>query len=143
MDYFFGDGVGEPTQWQGEPNLTLGTGAADALWLDFDGDGYVDDAVWDSDFDGTADRVVTDVGADVQEVYSDGDGRGTWTGYAGGAGAGALGAGSIDAAALGAGSIGAGSMAAGSLGAGSVGGDRKSTRLNSSHGEQSRMPSSA
>ena len=62
MDYFFGNGVGEPTRWQGEPDLTLGAGAADAMWLDFDGDGYVDDAVWDSDFDGVADRVVTDVG---------------------------------------------------------------------------------
>lgn len=43
MDYFFGDGVGEPTQWQGEPDLTLGIGAPDALWLDFDGDGYPED----------------------------------------------------------------------------------------------------
>ncbi|MBB1021247.1 hypothetical protein G6030_08120, partial [Dietzia sp. E1] len=100
MDYFFGDGVGEPTQWQGEPDLTLGTGAPDALWLDFDGDGYADDALWDSDLDGTADRVVTDVGAAGQVAYADDGNRGVWNVHAGGVGA----------------------LAAGSVGAGSVGG---------------------
>ncbi|MBB1042025.1 hypothetical protein G6022_11980, partial [Dietzia sp. Cai40] len=107
MDYFFGDGVGEPTQWQGAPELTLGTGAADALWLDFDGDGYADDALWDSDLDGVADRVVTDVGTDAQAVYSDAGGRGVWNVFAGGAGA--LAAGSVGAGSLGAGSAGGGS----------------------------------
>ena len=87
MDYFFGDGVGEPTQWQGEPDLTLGAGDADALWLDFDGDGLADDALWDSTGDGLADRVVTDVGGTAQEVYADEAGRGVWNAYAGGAGA--------------------------------------------------------
>ncbi|HMT50478.1 MAG TPA: hypothetical protein PKC36_10065, partial [Dietzia sp.] len=95
MDYFFGDGVGEPTQWQGAPDLTLGTGAADALWLDFDGDGYADDALWDSDLDGLADRAVTDVGSGGQEVYADEGDRGVWNAYAGGAGA--LAAGSVGA----------------------------------------------
>ncbi|MBB1024710.1 hypothetical protein G6019_09775, partial [Dietzia sp. DQ12-76] len=114
MDYFFGDGVGEPTHWQGTPDLTLGTGAADALWLDFDGDGHADDALWDSTGDGIADRVVTDVGTGAQEVYSDAGGRGVWDVFAGGAGA--LAAGSV-----GAGSVGGGSVGAGSVGGGSVG----------------------
>lgn len=116
MDYFFGDGVGEPTQWQGTPDLTLGAGAADALWLDFDGDGYADDALWDSDLDGVADRVVTDVGAGGQEVYSDDGGRGVWNGYVGGAGT--LVAGSGVEGAVGGDSIGVGSLAAGSVVAG-------------------------
>ena len=141
MDYFFGDGVGEPTQWQDEPDLTLGTGGADALRLDFDGDGYLDDALWDSDLDGVADRVVTDVGAGAQAVYADEAGRGVWNVAAGGAGAlvagsvagsvggagdgpvgpGSSGAGSYAAGSLGAGSVGAGSIGAGSIGAGSIG----------------------
>ena len=123
MDYFFGDGVGEPTHWQGEPDLTLGTGAADALWVDFNGNGYAHDALWDSDGDGIADRVVTDVGTAVQAVYAD-DGRGVWNSLVGGAGAlaaGSAGAGSVSAGSVGTGSAGVGSVGAGSVGAGSVG----------------------
>lgn len=122
MDYFFGDGVGEPTQWQGAPELTLGAGAADALWLDFDGDGSADDALWDSDLDGVADRVVLDVGAGGQEVYAD-DGRGVWNAYAGGAGAlvaGSAGSGSVGFGSTAGGSVGVGSVSGGSLAAGSV-----------------------
>ena len=125
MDYFFGDGVGEPTQWQAEPDLTLGTGAADAIWIDFDGDGYADDAMWDSDIDGTADRVVTDVHAGDQAVYADEGGRGVWNAYAGGAGAlaaGSVGGGSVGGGSVGVGSIGAGSIGGGSIGGGSIGG---------------------
>ena len=123
MDYFFGDGVGEPTHWQGEPDLTLGTGAADALWVDFNGNGYAHDALWDSDGDGIADRVVTDVGTAVQAVYADDD-RGVWNSLVGGAGAlaaGSAGAGSVSAGSVGTGSAGVGSVGAGSVGAGSVG----------------------
>ncbi|HHX83807.1 MAG TPA: hypothetical protein GX694_00470, partial [Actinomycetales bacterium] len=102
MDYFFGDGVAEPAQWQGTPDLTLGAAGPDALWIDFDGDGLLDDAMWDSDLDGVADRVVLDVGTEQQQVYADSDARGVWGSWAGGAGV-------LDAGAVGAGSVGAGS----------------------------------
>nr|WP_231914444.1 hypothetical protein [Rhodococcus sp. LB1] len=47
--------------------------------MDFDGDGLLDDAMWDSDGDGVADRSVLDYDADDEARYfTDPSGNGTW-----------------------------------------------------------------
>lgn len=141
MDYFFGDGLVEPTQWTTPPNLDLGgAGALDAVAIDFTGSGTESDAMWDSDGDGVADRVVLAHDTEHAETYTD-DGAGTWAvPYMGGAAAGSAaaggalgGVGSLSPAALGGGSVaggsmmrggsagGLGSLAAGSLALGAIG----------------------
>ena len=74
--YSFGSG-GDVSTWHTAPSLDLGSGAPDAVALDFDGDGLFDDAMWDSDGDLIADTAVLDVGADAV-YYTDPSGHGIW-----------------------------------------------------------------
>lgn len=88
LEYSFGTGHGEPTTWLSEPNLIIGDGSTpNAVWLDFDGDGLIDDAMWDSDGDGIADHSVLDLITPDGEVFNDENpprlfadpiGAGTW-----------------------------------------------------------------
>ncbi|WP_238421952.1 hypothetical protein [Gordonia sp. 'Campus'] len=63
IEYFFGSGDGSLTRWSSPVDLTLGStpNTADAVLLDFDGDGRRDDAMWDTDADGVADVAALDV----------------------------------------------------------------------------------
>ncbi|WP_195050518.1 hypothetical protein [Nocardia elegans] len=49
IGYSFGTGDGEVHHWSSLTDLDLaGTGALDAVCLDFDGDGLADDALWET-----------------------------------------------------------------------------------------------
>ena len=93
VEYSFGTGHGEPTSWSSVPDLIVGGGSVpNAVRLDFDGDGLLDDAMWDSDGDGIADHSILDV--DLEEsgwdelgldaageqarYFTDPSGAGTW-----------------------------------------------------------------
>ncbi|MEO9222330.1 MAG: hypothetical protein ABI251_11265, partial [Mycobacteriaceae bacterium] len=81
MEYSFGTGVGPPTTWNSPADVDAnGDGAPDAVALDFDGDGRVDDLMWDSNGDGVADTVVLDLDDDGhgERYYTDPTGAGTW-----------------------------------------------------------------
>lgn len=124
MDYFFGDGLVEPTQWTTPPNLDLGgAGALDAVSIDFTGIGTETDAMWDSDGDGVADRVVLAHGTEDAQTFTD-PGDGTWSVPFVGAGAGSAAAGGVlgGVGSLSPAALGGGSVAGGSVGGGSVGG---------------------
>lgn len=78
LDYSFGTGVGTPTTWTSLADLSVGAvGSLDAVALDFDGDGWRDDAMWDFDGDTVADHSVLDVG-DEARYFTDPSGEGTW-----------------------------------------------------------------
>ncbi|MDO3647430.1 hypothetical protein [Nocardia mangyaensis] len=82
IEYVFGTGDGIVHHWSGQADLALAnTGVADALWLDFDGDGNVDDALWDSDRDGVADVAALDLDDDgvLDHFFTDPTGNGTWS----------------------------------------------------------------
>lgn len=74
--YSFGTG-GDVSTWHTAASLDLGSGALDAVALDFDGDGLYDDAMWDSDGDLIADTAVLDVGPGAHH-YTDPSGLGLW-----------------------------------------------------------------
>ena len=81
VEYSFGTGTGEPVVWSSEADFELGDGGpADAVRLDFDGDGLRDDAMWDADRDGVAELAALDLDDDgtVERFYADPDGRGVW-----------------------------------------------------------------
>lgn len=84
MDYYFGDGFADPVYWNDEPTASVLGGDADAIPLDFSGDGIADDVMWDSTGDGVADRVILGWGTDSPAVYADPDGSGTWSEFLGG-----------------------------------------------------------
>lgn len=82
IEYVFGTGDGIVHHWTGQAELALAeTGVADALWLDFDGDGRADDALWDSDGDGVADVAALDLDDDgvLDHFFTDPRGDGTWS----------------------------------------------------------------
>ena len=67
MEYCFGAGDSSATMWD------------DAVGLDFDGDGRLDDVMADFDADGIADHAVLDLDNDDRaESYLTDDGSGTW-----------------------------------------------------------------
>lgn len=81
MDYCLGDGDGSASMWSAA-ELTVDTdedGVFDAIGLDFDGDGRIDDAFTDLDGDGTADHLMLDFDDDdrAEASFTD-DGSGTW-----------------------------------------------------------------
>ena len=83
MRYHFGTGHGPVHRHTSSADLDLPGGAVegpDAVRLDFDGDGRVDDALWDSDGDGAADRAVLDLDDDgrPERFFADPSGRGVW-----------------------------------------------------------------
>lgn len=79
IEYVFGTGVGPPQVWTSEADLSL-SGPHDAVRLDFDGDGLVDDALWDSAGLGVADVAALDLNDDgvLDHFYTDPTGLGTW-----------------------------------------------------------------
>ncbi|MBJ8346463.1 pullulanase [Antrihabitans sp. YC2-6] len=81
IEYSFGTGPDDPTSWSSAPDRDLGElGAPDAVALDFDGDGLIDDAMWDSDHDLVADTAALDLDDDgeVDVFYADPTGTGIW-----------------------------------------------------------------
>ncbi|PVZ10913.1 hypothetical protein C8D89_104126 [Actinomycetospora cinnamomea] len=83
ISYVFGTGRGPVHRHVTPADADLPGGASaapDAVVLDFDGDGRVDDALWDSDGDGVADRSVLDLDDDGRgdHAYTDPSGRGVW-----------------------------------------------------------------
>ena len=76
-EYWFGTGDGTTHTWFSEPDLALGGDDFDAVALDFDGDGLVDDAMWDRDRDGVVDMAVLDRDTAPQH-YADPSRRGVW-----------------------------------------------------------------
>ncbi|MFD4294765.1 hypothetical protein ACFWPA_01710 [Rhodococcus sp. NPDC058505] len=79
VEYVFGTGVGDPHAWVSPADLDLGPpGGLDAVALDFDGDGWRDDALWDRDGDGVAEFSVLDVGTETARYFTDPGGAGTW-----------------------------------------------------------------
>ncbi|NLG56310.1 MAG: hypothetical protein GX542_11815 [Rhodococcus sp.] len=80
LEYSFGTGHGDPTTWLSAPDLIIGDGdIPNAVRLDFDGDGLLDDAMWDSDGDGVVDQAVLDVDSGLEARYfADPTGAGTW-----------------------------------------------------------------
>lgn len=82
IEYVFGTGDGIVHHWSGRAELALAeTGVADALWLDFDGDTGIDDALWDSDRDGAADIAALDLDDDgvLDHFFTDPARDGTWS----------------------------------------------------------------
>jgi|GEM_PF-319730 len=79
IEYVFGIGDGSTTTWTSAAAVVLGGGAADAIPLDFDGDGRVDDVLWDRNGDGRADLSGLDLDDDgaVDKWFSD-NGSGVW-----------------------------------------------------------------
>ena len=83
LAYVFGTGRGPVHRHVSPADLDLPGGAVagrDAVALDFDGDGRVDDALWDADGDGAADHSVLDLDDDGRpdHAYTDPSGRGLW-----------------------------------------------------------------
>ncbi|WP_330233737.1 hypothetical protein OHA40_15485 [Nocardia sp. NBC_00508] len=81
IEYVFGTGDGPVHVWTSPADLELGdTGAADAVRLDFDGDGSADDALWDSSGSGVADIAALDLDDDgvLDHFFTDPTGLGTW-----------------------------------------------------------------
>jgi hypothetical protein len=81
IEYVFGTGDGPVHVWTSEADLELGnTGAADAVRLDFDGDGIADDALWDTAGSGRADIAALDLDDDgvLDHFFTDPTGLGTW-----------------------------------------------------------------
>ncbi|MGV0849182.1 pullulanase [Mycolicibacterium phlei] len=74
MDYCLSDGDGSASIWSAPPDVDIG--GFDAVGLDFDGDGLVDDAMADLDADDVADHLVRDHATDP--AYFTDDGTGTW-----------------------------------------------------------------
>ncbi|MEV6430756.1 hypothetical protein [Nocardia sp. NPDC051463] len=81
IEYVFGTGDGTVHVWSSQADLELsGPDVADALQLDFDGDGLTDDALWDSHDAGAADVAALDLDEDgvLDHFYTDPSGLGTW-----------------------------------------------------------------
>lgn len=82
IEYVFGTGDGIVHSWSSPAELALAeTGVADAVWLDFDGDTSIDDALWDSDRDGVADVAALDLDDDgvLDHFFTDPAADGTWS----------------------------------------------------------------
>ena len=63
IDYIFGPGDGSTTTWtRAAPTSISAATGWPTRWLDFDGDGRRDDAMWDTDGDGVADLAAIDIG---------------------------------------------------------------------------------
>ncbi|HEY9314968.1 hypothetical protein [Williamsia sp.] len=79
IEYVFGVGDGSTTTWTSPADTALGGGVADAIRLDFDGDGKVDDVLWDENGDGRADLCGLDLDDDgsPEKWFSD-NGSGVW-----------------------------------------------------------------
>ena len=80
ISYRFGTGHGPVHHHRSPADRALGGAGPDAVALDFDGDGRVDDALWDTDGDGVADRAVLDLDDDgrPERAFADPSGRGVW-----------------------------------------------------------------
>ncbi|MFC9893283.1 hypothetical protein ACFVMC_06295 [Nocardia sp. NPDC127579] len=81
IEYVFGTGDGELHVWSSPADLELAnTGTVDAVQLDFDGDGLLDDALWDTRGAGSADVAGLDLNDDgvLDHFYTDPTGLGTW-----------------------------------------------------------------
>lgn len=80
LEYSFGTGAEAPATWNSPADLDLGPlGGMDAVRLDFDGDGLLDDAMWDDNGDGAGDHSVLDYDAGNEARYfTDPSGNGTW-----------------------------------------------------------------
>ncbi|MCP2318626.1 hypothetical protein APR12_003981 [Nocardia amikacinitolerans] len=81
IEYGFGTGDGAVHVWSSPADLDLArTGTADAIQMDFDGDGLADDALWDSHGTGIADVAALDLDDDgvLDHFYTDPTGLGTW-----------------------------------------------------------------
>ncbi|MFI9405569.1 hypothetical protein [Nocardia sp. NPDC052316] len=81
IEYVFGTGDGPVHVWSSEADLDLArSGTADAVRLDFDGDGLADDAMWDTAGSGIADVAALDLDDDgvLDHFYTDPTGLGTW-----------------------------------------------------------------
>ncbi|PXW36091.1 UNVERIFIED_CONTAM: hypothetical protein DES50_1011038 [Williamsia faeni] len=79
IEYVFGVGDGSPITWCSPADAVLGGGVADAVRLDFDGDGRVDDVLWDKDGDGRADLSGLDLDDDgVPDTWFSDNGSGVW-----------------------------------------------------------------
>ncbi len=81
LEYSFGTGTGTASVWSSTADLDLGERAGpDAVALDFDGDGRVDDAMWDSNHDGVADMSALDTDNDgsIDDFYTDPSHFGVW-----------------------------------------------------------------
>ncbi|MEU7139571.1 hypothetical protein ABZ942_09015 [Nocardia sp. NPDC046473] len=83
IEYVFGTGDGTVHVWHSQADLELAgpaSAAADAIRLDFDGDGFADDAMWDTSGSGIADVAALDLDDDgvLDHFYTDPTGLGTW-----------------------------------------------------------------
>ncbi|MFI7663973.1 hypothetical protein [Nocardia sp. NPDC049526] len=81
IEYVFGTGDGTVHVWTSKADLDLsGAGVGDAVALDFDGDGLVDDVLWDSHGTGIADVAGLDLDDDgvLDHFFTDPTGNGTW-----------------------------------------------------------------
>ncbi|WP_433660696.1 hypothetical protein ACQPW1_48665 [Nocardia sp. CA-128927] len=83
IEYVFGTGDGTVHVWNGQADLELAGSASatgDAVRLDFDGDGFADDAMWDTYGSGIADVAALDLDDDgvLDHFYTDPTGLGTW-----------------------------------------------------------------
>ncbi|WP_107653482.1 hypothetical protein [Nocardia suismassiliense] len=81
IEYVFGTGDGSVHVWSSAADLELArSGTADAVQLDFDGDGLADDALWDTAGSGIADVAALDLDDDgvLDHFYTDPTGLGTW-----------------------------------------------------------------
>lgn len=83
IEYVFGTGDGTVHVWHSQADLELAgpaSASADAIRLDFDGDGLADDAMWDTCGSGIADVAALDLDDDgvLDHFYTDPSGLGTW-----------------------------------------------------------------
>ncbi|MGW0038051.1 hypothetical protein [Gordonia sp. NPDC003376] len=80
IEYVFGTGDGEPTAWHSPADADPDAdGIAEAVRLDFDGDGRVDDLMWDTDADGIADVAALDTDDDdLPDGFYRDRGTGVW-----------------------------------------------------------------